>query len=84
MVFTNMASGVMLRALATELFPTAFRGAAGGTLALLETLGAVAWLFLYSRAMDRIGNQQLVIPPLVARDDRRRRGRLLRPGDRAS
>jgi MFS family permease len=64
MVFTNMASGVMLRALATELFPTAFRGAAGGTLALLETLGAVAWLFLYSRAMDRIGNQQLVIPLL--------------------
>ena len=64
MVFTNMASGVMLRALATELFPTAFRGAAGGTLALLETLGAVVWLFLYSRAMARIGNQQLVIPLL--------------------
>jgi MFS family permease len=64
MVFTNMAIGVMLRALATELFPTAFRGAAGGTLALLETLGAVAWLFLYSRAMDRLGNQQLVIPLL--------------------
>ena len=39
MVFLSMASGVMIRALTTELFPTPFRGAAGGTQALLETLG---------------------------------------------
>jgi AAHS family 4-hydroxybenzoate transporter-like MFS transporter len=64
MVFTNMACGVMLRALATELFPTAFRSAAGGVLALNETLGVVTWLFLYSRAMGRIGSQQVVIPLL--------------------
>jgi AAHS family 4-hydroxybenzoate transporter-like MFS transporter len=64
MVFLNMASGVMLRALTTELFPTAFRGAAGGTQALLETLGAVASLFLYSRAMEWLDNQELVIPLL--------------------
>jgi MFS family permease len=64
MVFLNMASGVMLRALTTELFPTAFRGAAGGTQAMLETLGVVASLFLYSRAMGWLGNQELVIPLL--------------------
>jgi|HubBroStandDraft_1064217.scaffolds.fasta_scaffold08415_7 hypothetical protein len=64
MVFTNMATAVMLRAFATELFPTALRSSAGGTLALLETLGAVAWLFLYSRAMNRFGDQKLVIPIL--------------------
>lgn len=64
MVFLNMASGVMLRALTTELFPTAFRGAAGGTQAMLETLGVVTWLFLYSRAMEWLGSQHLVIPLL--------------------
>jgi MFS family permease len=64
MVFLSMASGVMIRALTTELFPTPFRGAAGGTQALLETLGVVAWLFLYSRAMEWLGNQGLVLPLL--------------------
>jgi MFS family permease len=64
MVFLNMAGGVMLRALTTELFPTAFRGAAGGTQAMLETLGVVIWLFLYSRAMEALGSQEIVLPLL--------------------
>ncbi len=64
MVFLNMAGGVMLRALTTELFPTAFRGAAGGTQAMLETLGVVTGLFLYSRGMEWLGNQEIVIPLL--------------------
>jgi MFS family permease len=64
MVFSTMASGVMLRALTTELFPTAFRGAAGGTQAMLETLGVVTWLFLYSRAMEWLDSQEIVIPLL--------------------
>lgn len=64
MVFLNMATGVMLRALTSELFPTAFRSAAGGTQAMLETLGVVAGLWLYSRLMGRFDNQELVIPLL--------------------
>jgi hypothetical protein len=62
MVFVSMASGVMLRALTTELFPTAFRGAAGGTQAMLETLGVVTWLYLSTPAMRWLGSQELVIP----------------------
>jgi hypothetical protein len=59
-----MATGVMLRALTSELFPTAFRSAAGGTQAMLETLGVVAGLWLYSRLMGRFDDQELVIPLL--------------------
>jgi len=65
MVFLNMATGVMLRALTTELFPTAFRSAAGGTQALLETLGVVAGLAAYSRLMTRFDHQGLVISLLA-------------------
>jgi putative MFS transporter len=64
MVFTGMATAVLLRAFGTELFPTALRSSAGGTLTLLETLGAVAWLLLYSRAMNWVGDQALVISVL--------------------
>jgi predicted MFS family arabinose efflux permease len=64
MVFLNMATSVMLRALTTELFPTAFRSAAGGTQAMLETLGVVAGLWLYSRLMGRMDDQEIVIPLL--------------------
>jgi len=62
MVFLSMASSVMLRALTTELFPTELRGSAGGAQALLETLGVVVGLFLYSRAMEWLGSQELVLP----------------------
>ena len=65
MVFLNMATGVMLRALTTELFPTAFRSAAGGTQALLETLGVVAGLAAYSRLMAYFDHQGLVISLLA-------------------
>jgi putative MFS transporter len=64
MVFLNMASGVMQRALMTELFPTSFRGAAGGLQSLLTTLGIVAGSFVYTRAMNWHGDQSLVIPVL--------------------
>jgi MFS family permease len=62
MVFLNMAIGVMQRALMTELFPTASRGAAGGLQSLSTTLGVVAGTFLYARAMEWLGDQALVIP----------------------
>jgi len=62
MVFLSMASSVTTRALATELFPTALRGTGGGSLALLETLGVAAGLFVYARGMEWLGRQDLVIP----------------------
>ena len=65
MVFLNMATGVMLRALTTELFPTAFRSAAGGTQALLETLGVVTGLAAYSRLMAHWDHQGLVVSLLA-------------------
>lgn len=65
MLFLSMATSVMLRALTTELFPTAFRSAAGGTQALLETLGVVAGLAAYSRLMGHFDDQALVISLLA-------------------
>lgn len=62
MVFLNMAIAVMQRALMTELFPTASRGAAGGLQSLSTTLGVVAGTFLYARAMEWLGDQTIVIP----------------------
>lgn len=44
LVFSSMGGRVILRALATELFPTSQRGAASGMYAVLEALGAVAGL----------------------------------------
>lgn len=64
MVFLNMAASVMLRALTTELFPTRFRGAAGGTQAMLETLGAASGSFAYGFAMELLPHQSLVLPLL--------------------
>ena len=64
MVFLNMATGVMQRALMTELFPTAFRGAAGGFQSMLVTLGVVGGSFVYARSMEWLNDQSLVIPLL--------------------
>ena len=43
-VFCSMGGRLILRAIATEVFPTSQRGAASGMFAVLETLGAVAAL----------------------------------------
>ena len=48
MVFLAMASNTILRALATELFPTEMRSSAGGLGLLGETLGASTGLFLFA------------------------------------
>jgi MFS transporter, putative metabolite:H+ symporter len=65
MVFLSMATTVSVRALATELFPTAFRGTGAGTLALLETVGVGVGLFAYAGAVGALGSQSLALP-LVA------------------
>lgn len=48
LVFCATAGAVITRALATELFPTSHRGTAAGWLALVDTVGAAAGLFLLS------------------------------------
>lgn len=45
-IFTGTAGTVILRALATELFPTAYRGTSSGWLAFVQTLGWTAALLL--------------------------------------
>ncbi|TDJ07452.1 MAG: MFS transporter [Deltaproteobacteria bacterium] len=49
LVFAVMAGNVSLRAIATEIFPTAHRGTATGWLFLVETIGAFAGLQLVFR-----------------------------------
>jgi MFS family permease len=49
LVFAVMASNVTIRALATEVFPTAHRGTSTGWLFLMETLGAFVGLQLVYR-----------------------------------
>jgi putative MFS transporter len=48
MIFALTGSETIIRALATELFPTALRGTASGWLQLCSTLGAAAGLFAVS------------------------------------
>jgi MFS family permease len=56
MVFLSMGSGVCVRVLATELFPTAYRGTGAGVLALLETVGVGAGLLVYTAMVSVLGN----------------------------
>lgn len=48
LVFVLTGASTIVRALATELFPTSYRGTASGWLQLLETLGAATALFAVS------------------------------------
>ncbi len=45
-IFTGTAGTVILRALATELFPTAYRGTSSGWLAFIQTIGWTVGLML--------------------------------------
>jgi hypothetical protein len=47
--------------LATELFPTAYRGTGAGILALLETVGVGAGLLAYTAMVSVLGNQPVAI-----------------------
>jgi predicted MFS family arabinose efflux permease len=48
LIFTLTGGSTIARALATELFPTSYRGTAAGWLQLVDTLGAAVGLFLVS------------------------------------
>lgn len=66
LVFFSMGGRIILRALATELFPTAYRGAASGMFSVLETLGSAGGLFfLYFYGTTNIDDVS-VATPLVA------------------
>ena len=65
MIFLSMATTVCVRVLATELFPTSFRGTGAGSLALLETVGVGLGLLVYTAVVGALGSQASAIP-LVA------------------
>jgi putative MFS transporter len=54
-VFSFTACDVVLKALATELFPTSYRGTAAGWLAFTQTLGWAGGLWLHSLAAAGLG-----------------------------
>ena len=61
MVFMSMSSGVVIRALANEVFPTSHRGTGSGLLSSVETLGAASGLFLYAYLQGLYHAQGLVV-----------------------
>jgi putative MFS transporter len=62
LVFTLMGANVVIRALSSELFPTAHRGTSTGILALTETLGAALGLLLLGLLQQQGGNLVVLIP----------------------
>ncbi|MDG2306157.1 MAG: MFS transporter [Candidatus Binatia bacterium] len=65
LVLSLTASMTILRAFATELFPTAYRGTSTGLQAMMETLGAAAGLGLATVGM-RSGMELTTVLPLVS------------------
>src|SRR6185436_3621271 len=65
LVFCSMGGRVILRALSSELFGTAYRAAAAGMFSVMEALGAVAGLLgvhLYGTpSPDQIGESVVAI-----------------------
>jgi MFS family permease len=66
MVFASMASTVVVRALANEVFPTARRGTAGGLLSSVETVGAASSLFAFSYLMEVLDGRQGLAVSLIS------------------
>ena len=62
LVFTLMGANVIIRALSSELFPTAHRGTSTGVLALTETLGAAFGLFVLGLLQQQGGSLVALIP----------------------
>ena len=63
LVFTSMGGRVMLRAVATELFPTSQRSAASGLFAILDMIGGATGLFaIYLSGTASVDDIALVVP----------------------
>ncbi len=65
LIFSLQASGVLFKALGSELFPTSYRSTASGVRAALGTLGAVIGLSLEGPLYERLGSHELAISALV-------------------
>ena len=65
LVFAVSAANIILRAFASELFPTRTRGTASGWISIMETLGAVLGLALVSAGMRR-GLELMEMAPLIS------------------
>lgn len=61
-LFTSQGGRVILRALATELFPTTQRSASSGLFAILEAVGNAAGLFLLAFGVQASGDLVRLIP----------------------
>lgn len=61
-VFASQGGRVILRALATELFPTAYRGAASGVFTVLDVVGAALGLFALGWVVKGAGQLATAIP----------------------
>ena len=62
LIFMLMGGNVIIRALSSELFPTAHRGTSTGLLALMETLGAAAGLAVLGLLQQQDGDLVTLIP----------------------
>jgi hypothetical protein len=65
-VFATMASGVIVRALSTELFPTSQRATSAGMLSLAETVGAGVGLLTLSLLSQRQGDLVAMLPVVAS------------------
>lgn len=65
MLLLAMASSVCVRTLATEVFPTAYRGTGAGMIALIETVGATTGLMAYTLLVTALGSQVVAISSVV-------------------
>jgi MFS family permease len=62
LVFTLMGANVIIRALSSELFPTAHRGTSTGILALTETIGAAGGLLVLGLLQQQGGGLAQLVP----------------------
>jgi len=61
-----LSGTIIIRAFATELFPTAYRGTSTGLAVIMETIGAGAGLFTIGLLTDAGGDLIRVIPFISA------------------
>jgi len=66
LVLVTMAGNVIVRALSTELFPTALRGTSAGLMALSETLGAGCGLLVLAALTTEAGDLITKLPLVSA------------------